>query len=93
MTGQFQKNVFKIGKNGAEVGDPDAILGKAMNHFGDQVVAAAANRESRISADLPTTLRGLRESVSSALGIIGGKNDGALRAVAIDEVFAECPCR
>src|SRR6266853_3967819 len=39
MAGQFQKNVLQVGQHGAEVGDPDPILGEALDHLGHEVVA------------------------------------------------------
>src|ERR1041384_2651140 len=34
VAGQFQKNVLQVGQHGAEVGDPDPILGEALDHLG-----------------------------------------------------------
>src|SRR6266478_2964660 len=86
MTGQFEKNVFKIGENGTEIRDPDAILGKTMNYFGHQVVATAANRESQVSADYRLHSRD-RAKAFFYPGVIGGKYHGSLRAVPGDESF------
>jgi hypothetical protein len=86
MTGQFEKNVFKIGENGTEIRDPDAILGKTMNYFGHQVVATTANRESQLSADYRLHSRD-RAKAFFYPAVIGGKYHGSLRAVPGDKSF------
>ena len=48
VTGEFEKNVFEIGKDGAEVGDADVVFGEAMDDVGDEFFAAAADGESHI---------------------------------------------
>jgi hypothetical protein len=86
MTGQFEKNVFKIGENGTEIRDPDVILGKAMNYFGHQVVATAANRESQVSADYRLH-SGDGAKTFFCPGVVAAEYHGSLRTVAGDESF------
>src|ERR1700733_1572158 len=50
MAGQLQKYVLQVGQHGAEVGDPDPILGQTMYHLGHEVVAASPNAEAGILA-------------------------------------------
>ena len=40
MTGQFEKDILKVGENRTEIGDPYPILRQTMNHFPDKIIAA-----------------------------------------------------
>src|ERR1039458_910730 len=51
VTGQFEENVLKVGKNCPEIRDSNPIFRKAVNHFGNEIVAAAANRESLVRSE------------------------------------------
>src|SRR5260370_8413808 len=57
MTGQFDKNIFKIWENGTEICDPNAILAKTMNHFAHQVVAITPTREPQVTSAHPLPYR------------------------------------
>src|SRR5438128_1175059 len=50
MAGQFQKDVLQVGQHGAEVGDPDPILGQTLDHLGHEVVAPPLQRELGVLA-------------------------------------------
>src|SRR5437016_11403957 len=67
VTSQFQKNVFKIGKNRAEIRDSNVVLRQTMNDLGDQVIAAAANGESRRSEEHTSELQSLTNLVCRLL--------------------------
>ena len=43
VTGELQEHVLERRQHGAEVGDPDPVLGQALDDVGDEVVAPAAN--------------------------------------------------
>src|SRR5580658_4641111 len=57
MAGQFQKDVLQVGQYGAEVGDPDPILGETLDHFGHEVVAAPLKSELGVLAHHVLDLR------------------------------------
>src|ERR1043166_9827481 len=39
VAGQLQKHILQAGQHGAEVGDPDSILGDALDHLAHKIVA------------------------------------------------------
>src|SRR5436305_13692777 len=57
MAGQFQKDVLQVGQYGAEVGDPDPILGETLDHLGHEVVAPSLKSEVGFLAHHVLTLR------------------------------------
>src|SRR5260370_30800585 len=57
MAGQFQKDVLQVGQHGAEVGDPDPILGETLDHLGHEVVAPPLTRELGVLAHHVLNLR------------------------------------
>src|SRR5579871_3325611 len=86
MASQFDKNILKARKDCAEIRDSDAILGQTMNHFGDEIVAAAANRELRVVADHRLDSRHRSKALFSA-SVVRAKHDGSLGAVPLHEVL------
>src|SRR5580700_2110290 len=57
MAGQFQKDVLQVGQHGAEVGDPDPILGETLDHLGHEVVAPPLKSELVVLAHRVLNLR------------------------------------
>src|SRR5579871_1923772 len=80
VTGQFEKNILKVGENRAEIGDAYSVLRQAMNHLGDEIVAAPPNRELR-----PIALDRLdsrdRAKTFGRASVVGGEDHGSLGAV------------
>src|SRR5437016_7950589 len=86
VTSQFQKNVFKIGKNRAEIRDSNVVLRQTMNDLGDQVIAAAANGESRVSPGYGLHSRDRPKALfSERIGC--RENDGPFSAMPVDKAF------
>src|SRR5579871_45146 len=86
VASQFDKDVFKVRENGAEIRDPDPILGETMNHRGDQILASAPKCELQVAANYRLDLRDHLKALFSR-PIIRGKNDGSFRAVPIHKVL------
>src|SRR5882724_11241979 len=86
MTDQLEKDVLKIEKNRAEIRDPHPVLKQTMNHLGHQVIAPAANGESRVRA-VHRFNSGDRPKALFSDRVVRGENDGSLRAVAVDELI------
>src|ERR1700733_2584471 len=86
VTGQFEKDILKVGENRAEIRDPDAILGQTMNYLGDEIVTSAPNCELRVAADYTLDSRDGSKVLSSG-SIVRGEDDGSLRAVPAHQVF------
>src|SRR5271165_2264776 len=86
MTCQFQKNVLKVREDGAEISNPDVILGQTMNHLGDKIVAGSANRELRVAADHRLYSRDRSKALLGVL-VVCRKHDGSFRAVPVNEAL------
>src|ERR1700679_568457 len=86
MTGQFQKDIFKVRENRAELRDPDPILGKALNHLGDEIVASSPNGELRITAGHCLDARNRSEAFHCSR-VVCGEDDGSLRAMPLHKVL------
>ena len=67
VTGQFEKDILKVGENRAEISNPDSILGQTMNHLGDEIVAATPNRESASRCNVIASTRGIVRKRSAAV--------------------------
>src|ERR1700733_4409033 len=83
-TGKLEKDVLKVGKNRAEIGDPDTAFGKTMNHFGHQGVPPAANSDSLPTAD-HVIHSWHRPKVLCRDWVIRSESDGSLWAMPVDE--------
>src|ERR1700722_12801666 len=82
--GQFEKHVLEIGYDHAKVGNAYAALGQTMDHFGHQIVAAAANRKLQIAAHHRLNSRN-RAKTFLGCRVTGGQDDGAFGAMPIDK--------
>ncbi len=90
--GEIEKNVLQIRQDGAEVGDANPILAETMNHFGHQIVPAAANRELRVVTYDILHARDRAKAIDDVLAVVigvrfGGQHHGALRAVTLYEIL------
>jgi len=83
-TGEFEKDIFEIGEDGAEVGDADVVLGQAVNDGGDEVVAAAADGDCMARGFDGFDIGEVAERCEVD-GAGGGENDCTFGAVAGDE--------
>src|ERR1700693_3334250 len=84
MTGQFEKHVLKVGDDHAKVGNARAALGQTVDHFGHQIIAAAANRELQIAAHHRLNSRNCSKAFLGRR-VTGGQDDDSFRAVPINE--------
>src|SRR3984885_1950913 len=83
---ELEKDVLKVGENGAEIRDADPILRKTMNHLGDQVVAPPANGASRVFAGYGLYAgNGLK--VAGGSGVVRIQDDGTLGTVPAHEAL------
>src|SRR5882672_5385177 len=46
VAGQREEHILEAGQHGPEVGDADPVLRQAVDHGGDEVLAASLNREA-----------------------------------------------
>jgi hypothetical protein len=79
VTGKFEKDVLKVRQNRAEIGDPDPILRQAMNHLGDEIIAATPNRELRVATNDRLDSRDHSKTLLSG-SVVRGEDDGSLSA-------------
>src|SRR5580704_17633516 len=86
MTRQFQKHIFKIRHDRPEIRDPNSILGKAMNHLGHQIIAAAPNGESRIRAHHCLNPRDRAKALFRDR-ILRGEHDRSFRTMPVHQVL------
>src|SRR5580704_2603368 len=83
-TGQFKKHVLKVGDDHVKVGDAYTAFGQTVDHFGYQIVAAAANSKLQIAAHDRINSRNCSKAFLGGW-VAGCQDDGAFRAVAINE--------
>src|SRR5262245_26384245 len=81
VAGQFEKDILEGRHDRAEIGDADPVFRDAIDHLGDEILTAAANREPRITA------RHLIDPPDRAKAVPGGRigrrqDDGPLRTMA-----------
>src|SRR6185436_15337712 len=81
---ELEEHVLEIRLLGAETADPDAVFGQALNHFGDEAVAAPVNRElSRFALDVDDVRK--RAETLLRHRILGAEHDRSIRAMLVDE--------
>src|ERR1700731_1023405 len=83
---QLEKDVLKVGENGAEIRDPNPMLRQTVNHPGDQVVAPPSNGESHVVVGYRLHFRN-RLKVATGGRVVRIQNDGTLRAMPTDEAL------
>src|ERR1700728_304051 len=86
VASQFDKDVFKVRKDCAEIRDSDPIFGETMNHLSDEIVALTTNGELRVAADHRLDTRdGSKELFGGS--VVRAKDDCSLGAVSLHEVL------
>src|SRR5580704_16946415 len=83
-TGKLEKHVLKVRENRTEIGDPDTVLGKTVNHFGHQVVTRAANSDSFPIAGHVINSR-YRPKALCRDRVLRSESDGSFWAMPVDE--------
>ena len=49
MAGQLEEHVLERRRLGSEVGHRNRVIGETLDHMGDEIVAAPANRDTSLS--------------------------------------------